>query len=103
MNSANINDFAVESVSLAGALQGKLDAGCAAGFAQITLCGEDLVQHPDGVDAAVAAVLASGLRVSGFQTTVDFEGATGPLHAYKLDVAKTMLSLCQALRCRVLI
>jgi sugar phosphate isomerase/epimerase len=103
MNSANINDFAVESVSLAGALQSKLDAVCAAGFAQITLCAQDLVQHPDGVHAAISAVLASGLRVTGFQTTVDFEGATGPLHAYKLDVAKAMLSLCKAVHCRVLI
>jgi sugar phosphate isomerase/epimerase len=102
MNSANIHDFAVDSVSLAGALPNKLKAVRAAGFAQITLCAHDLVGHPDGVDAAIATVLASGLRVTAFQTTVDFEGTAGPLHAYKLDVAKAMLSLCQALKCRVL-
>ncbi len=103
MNSANINDFAVESHSLAGALPAKLNAVRAAGFSQVTLCTQDLVNHPDGADAGVAAVLASGLRVSAFHTAVNFEGATGPVHAYKLDVAKAMLSMCHALQCRLLV
>lgn len=103
MNSANINDFAVESRSLAGALPAKLGAVLAAGLSQISLCAQDIVTHPDGVDAAVASVLASGLRVSAFHTTVNFEGVTGPAHAYKLDVAKAMLSMCHALQCRLLV
>lgn len=103
MNSANINDFAVESHSLAGALPAKLNAVRAAGFSQITLCTQDIVNYPGGVDAGVAAVLASGLRVSGFHTAVNFEGVTGPVHAYKLDVAKAMLSMCHALQCRLLV
>ena len=103
MNSANINDFAVESSSLAGALPAKLSAVRAAGFSQITLCAQDIATHPDGVDAGVAAVLASGLRVSGFRTAVNFEGVSGPVHAYKLDVAKAMLSMCHALQCRLLV
>ena len=103
MNSANINDFAVESQSLAGSLPTKLGAVRAAGFSQITLCAQDIVTYPDGVDAAVAAVLASGLQVSGFHTAVNFEGMTGPVHAYKLDVAKAMLSMCHALQCRLLV
>lgn len=103
MNSANINDFAVESHSLAGSLPAKLSAVRAAGFSQVTLCAQDLVNHPDGVDAGVAAVLASGLRVRGFHTAFNFEGATGPVHTYKLDVAKAMLSMCHALQCRLLV
>jgi sugar phosphate isomerase/epimerase len=103
MNDANIHDFAVESVTLAGALPGKLAAVRAAGFAQITLASSDLVGYPDGVDAAIATVVASSLRVSAFQTSVDFEGVRGPLHTYKLDVAKCMMRLCHALKCRVLL
>ena len=38
----------------------------------------DLVGHPDGVDAAVRAVQASGLRVTGFQVLRDFEGLSRP-------------------------
>ena len=103
MNSANINDFAVESPSLAGSLPAKLSAVRAAGFSQISLRAQDIINHPDGIDAGVAVVLASGLRVSGFHTAVNFEGVSGPVHAYKLDVAKAMLSMCHALQCRLLV
>ncbi|TXT41235.1 MAG: xylose isomerase domain-containing protein [Comamonadaceae bacterium] len=103
MNSANIFDFALESSSLAGSLPSKLSAAQAAGFAQITLCPADLVHHPEGVDAAIAAVRASGLQVCGFHAALNFEGLHGPAHAYKLDVAKTVLSLCQALNCHLLV
>jgi len=103
MNSANMNDFSMDSRSLAGALSAKLKAVREAGFSQITLCAEDLVGHPDGVDAAVASVQASGLAVTGFQATCDFEGQSGPLHAFKLDLAQAMLCLCQALRCPLLV
>lgn len=103
MNSANIFDFALESSSLAGSLQSKLNATKAAGFAQITLCSADLVNHPDGVEAAVAAVRHSGLQVSGFHAELNFEGLSGPAHAYKLELTKAMLSLCQALNCRLLV
>ena len=103
MNSANIFDFALESSTLAGSLPSKLSAAQAAGFAQITLCPADLVHHPEGVDAAVAAVRASGLQVSGFHAVLNFEGLSGPAHAYKLDMAKTVLSLCQTLNCHLLV
>ncbi|PKO60740.1 MAG: xylose isomerase, partial [Betaproteobacteria bacterium HGW-Betaproteobacteria-18] len=74
-----------------------------AGFSQITLCAQDLVSHSDGVDAAVASVQASGLCVTGFQAGCDFEGQTGPLHAFKLNLAHAMLGLCQALQCHLLV
>ena len=45
----------------------KLEAVRDAGFSQIMLLARDLTGHPEGVDAAVALVKASGLRVTGFQ------------------------------------
>jgi sugar phosphate isomerase/epimerase len=42
----------------------------------------------------VAAVQASGLRVTGFQVLRDFEGLSGHLHEYKIDIAKAMLEMC---------
>jgi sugar phosphate isomerase/epimerase len=74
-----------------------------AGFTQIMLSAQDLVGHPEGEAAAIAAVQKSGLRVTGFQVLRDFEGLEGHLHAYKVDVAKAMLEMCRALRSRILL
>jgi sugar phosphate isomerase/epimerase len=63
----------------------------------------DLVGHPDGWRAAVKAVHASGLRGTGFQVLRDFEGLSGHLHHYKVDIAKMMLEMCAALGCNVLL
>jgi sugar phosphate isomerase/epimerase len=63
----------------------------------------DVVGHPGGVDAAVNAVRASGLRPTGFQVLRDFEGLSGHLHGYKVDIAKAMLQMCHALGSRVLL
>jgi sugar phosphate isomerase/epimerase len=63
----------------------------------------DLVGHPDGERAAITAVRTSGLRVTGFQVLRDFEGLSGHLHAYKVDVAKAMLRMCSDLGSRVLL
>ncbi len=41
--------------------------------------------------------------MTGFQVLRDFEGLSGHLHAYKVDVARSMLSMCAALGCRVLL
>src|SRR5262249_57913208 len=49
------------------------------------------------------AVRQSGLRVTGFQVLRDFEGLSGHLHAYKLDVAKAMLGMCRALGSKLLL
>ena len=67
------------------------------------LSARDIVGHPDGLDAAVHAVRASGLRVTGFQALRDFEGLSGHLHDYKVDIAKSMIEMCAALGCRVLL
>ena len=101
--SGNIDDFGMDTISLAGPLEAKLKAVREAGFTQIMLAARDLVGHPDGMQAAVAAVRASGLRVTGFQVLRDFEGLAGHLHDYKMDIAKSMLEMCHALDCRLLL
>jgi len=101
--SGNIDDFGMDTISLAGPLEAKLQAVRDAGFTQIMLAAKDLVGHPDGLDAAVAAVRASGLRVTGFQVLRDFEGLSGHLHDYKVDIAKSMLEMCHLLGCRLLL
>ncbi len=99
----NIDDFGMDTISLAGPLEAKLKAVREAGFTQIMLAARDIVGHPDGMEAAVAAVRASGLRVTGFQVLRDFEGLSGHLHDYKIDIAKSMLEMCHALNCRLLL
>ncbi len=101
--SGNIDDFGMDTISLAGPLEAKLKAVRDAGFTQIMLSARDIVGHPDGLDAAVAAVRSSGLRVTGFQVLRDFEGLSGHLHDYKMDIAKSMLEMCHALGCRLLL
>jgi sugar phosphate isomerase/epimerase len=93
----------MDTVTLAGTLEAKLRAIRGSGFTQVMLNATDIVGHPDGEDAAIAAVRASGLRVTGFQVLRDFEGLSGHLHAYKVDVAKSMLGMCRALGSKVLL
>jgi sugar phosphate isomerase/epimerase len=45
----------------------------------------------------------SGLRVTGLQVLRDFEGLTGQLHEYKVDVAKSMLEMARAVRAPLLL
>lgn len=92
----NLGDFSMDTITLPGSLESKLDAALAAGFSQITLWAKDLAGHPDGYDAALNEVRQSGLRVNGIQVMRDYEGLTGPLHRYKVETVKTMLKLCEA-------
>jgi sugar phosphate isomerase/epimerase len=73
------------------------------GFSQVMLMARDLVSHPGGVKAAVKAVQDSGLRPTGFQVLRDFEGLSGHLHSYKVDIAKSMLEMCAATGSKVLL
>ena len=98
-----IAGFGMDTITLAGPLEAKLDAMRAGGFTQVMLGARDVVGHPGGVQAAVAAVRASGLRATGFQVLRDFEGLSGHLHGYKVDIAKSMLQMCEALGSRVLL
>ena len=95
--------FGMDTITLAGPLEAKLEAMQAAGFTQVMLKTNDLVGHPQGWQAAVKAVRASGLRGTGFQVLRDFEGLSGHLHQYKVDIARTMLEMCAALGCDVLL
>jgi sugar phosphate isomerase/epimerase len=99
----NLDHFGMDTITLAGPLEAKLRAIRAAGFTQVMLNANDLAGHPGGPDAAIESVRASGLRVTGFQVLRDFEGLSGHLHAYKVDIAKAMLSMCRALGARVLL
>jgi sugar phosphate isomerase/epimerase len=98
-----IAGFGLDTITLAGPLEAKLEAMAEAGFSQVMLKANDLVGHPAGWRAAVAAVRASGLRGTGFQVLRDFEGLSGHLHQYKVDIAKTMLEMCAALGCTTLL
>lgn len=99
----NTADFGMDTITLAGPLDAKLQAIREAGFTQVMLAAKDFVGHPDGLQAAVSAVKASGLRVTGFQVLRDFEGLSGHLHDYKIDIAKAMLEMCAALDCRLML
>lgn len=99
----NFDDFGMDTVSLAGPLAAKLAAIRDAGFAQVMISASDIAGHPGGVDAAARLVRASGLRVTGFQVLRDFEGLSGRLHDYKIDIAKAMLDMCSAIGARVLV
>ena len=99
----NFDNFGMDTITLAGPLEARLAAVRAAGFTQIMLSARDLVGHAGGLEAAIAAVKASGLRVTGFQVLRDFEGLSGHLHEYKIDVAKSMLQMCHALECDLLL
>ena len=98
-----IDDFGMDTISLAGPLPAKLRAIREAGFSQVMLSARDLVGHAEGVEAAIAAVRESGLRVTGFQVLRDFEGLSGQLHDYKVDIAKSMLELAGAVGAKVLL
>jgi sugar phosphate isomerase/epimerase len=99
----NLDHFGMDTITLAGPLEAKLAAIRAAGFTQVMLNANDLAGHPGGPAAATEAVRRSGLRVTGFQVLRDFEGLSGHLHAYKVDIAKAMLQMCHDLGARVLL
>jgi sugar phosphate isomerase/epimerase len=98
-----LDGFGMDTITLAGPLEAKLAAMLDAGFAQVMLSARDVVGHPGGLSAAVAAVRASGLRPTGFQVLRDFEGLSGHLHDYKVEIARSMLEMCAALGSKVLL
>ena len=99
----NLDHFGIDTITLAGSLEGKLRAVREGGFTHIMLSAQDIVGHPQGDAAAIAAVRASGLRPTGLQVLRDFEGLEDHLHAYKVDIAKAMLEMCRASGSRLLI
>ena len=98
-----LDGYGMDTITMAGPLEAKLEAMKGAGFSQVMLMARDLVGHPGGVKAAVKAVQESGLRPTGFQVLRDFEGLSGHLHSYKVDIAKSMLEMCAATGSKVLL
>jgi len=96
-------DIGMDTASLAGPLQGKLDALRRAGFSQVMISAGDVVGHSSGVAAGVRCVRDSGLSVTGVEALRDFEGCNGRLREYKVDVAKSMLEICGELGARLLV
>ena len=99
----NLDNFGMDSITMAGPLEAKLAAMRDAGFTQVMLMAPDIAGHPTGEGNAIAAARKSGLRMTGFQVLRDFEGLSGHLHAYKVDIAKAMLEMCHALGSKVLL
>ena len=98
-----LDGYGMDTITMAGPLEAKLEAMKGAGFSQVMLMARDLVGHPGGVKAAVRAVEESGLRPTGFQVLRDFECLSGHLHSYKVDIAKSMLEMCAATGSKVLL
>jgi sugar phosphate isomerase/epimerase len=98
-----LDGYGMDTITMAGSLEAKLDAMKSVGFSQVMLMARDLVGHPGGVKAAVKAIQESGLLPTGFQVLRDFEGLSGHLHSYKVDIAKSMLEMCAATGSKVLL
>ena len=99
----NFSDIGIDTASLAGSLESRLAAARGAGFAQVMISAADVAGHGGGAVAGIRVVRGSGLAVTGLEALRDFEGLAGQLHAYKLDVAKSMLEICSAIGARVLL
>lgn len=98
-----LSRFAMNTNTLAGTLEEKLGAVKDAGFGAIVLSGADLVGHPDGVEVAVELVNGSGLKVSAFQMLHDFEGLSGRMLDYKIDIARSLFDMMRAVDAPLLI
>ncbi|WP_211364205.1 sugar phosphate isomerase/epimerase family protein [Propionivibrio limicola] len=99
----NFNDFGIDSASMAGSLENRLNAARQAGFSHVMISATDIVGHPSSTASAVQTIRDSGLRVTGLEALRDFEGLSGKMHDYKIDVAKSMLSLCSQIGGRLLL
>jgi sugar phosphate isomerase/epimerase len=99
----NFELFGLDSATLAGTLEVRLAAVRRAGFAQVMISASDVVNHPAGIETAIDVIRSSGLRVTGLEALRDFEGLSGKMHEYKVDVAKSMLELCSRVGGRVLV
>jgi len=95
--------FAMNTNTLAGTLEEKLRAVKGAGFGAIVVSGADLVGHRDGVEEAVELVIGSGLNVLAFQMLHDFEGLSGHMLDYKIDIARSMFDMMRSVDAPLLI
>lgn len=99
----NFSDIGMDTASLAGSLESRLAAAHEAGFTQVMISATDIAGHAGGAAEGIRVVRESDLAVTGLEALRDFEGLAGQLHAYKLDVAKSMLEICGAIDAHVLL
>lgn len=90
-----LNRFGFNTVTMGGALERKLACVREAGFSGIELWAKDLVDHPQGVEAAAQLVRDSGLKVTDFQPLRDFEGQPDAMRPHRLAVAREHLRQMQ--------
>ena len=86
--------YSLGSHTLAGPLETRFQAMHEAGFGKVMLDAADVAAHPGGVAAVVRALQTHALQPAGLQTLHDFEGLSGPMHRYKVEIAKAMLETC---------
>jgi sugar phosphate isomerase/epimerase len=99
----DFDSVALDVCGMAGPLEVRLKAALGRGFRQVVLSAADLASHPQGVDMAVRMVRKSGAKVLALKQLEDFEGHAGPLHDYKVHVAKGLLVLCHAVGAEMLV
>ncbi|HLX28317.1 MAG TPA: TIM barrel protein [Casimicrobiaceae bacterium] len=99
----NLDHFAIDAATLAGPLASRLAAIRNGDFRQVMLSASDIARDAENERAAAEALAASGLRAAGLQALRDFEGLSGPLHDYKVGIAKAMLGMCVTLGTRLLL
>jgi hypothetical protein len=95
-----MDDFGMDAISLAGPLEAKLKA--IAMQVWTSRAQHAMWSGTPTVWSRRAVHQGSRLRVTGFQVLRDFEGLSGRLHDYEIDVAKSMLKMCAALGSKVL-
>lgn len=93
----------INSATLPGTLQEKIEAAKVAEFGAIELSAKDLLAHPEGAIAAARRVRESGLRVSAFQVLREMAGASDRDFEYRLEAAKSIIELAASVGCRLLI
>lgn len=99
----DIRRIGINSATLPGTLQEKIDATRAAGFSAVELSAKDLLAHPEGATVAARRVRESGLKVSAFQVLREMGSNTEREFEYRLDAAKSILELAASVGCRLLI
>jgi len=92
----NLDASAWTRFTLTGTLEAKLAGDRAAGFTQVMLSAPDLVGIP-AARTPRSLRCAQAVCASPASSPARFRGPVGPLHAYKVDVAKAMLRMCRAL------
>ncbi len=98
-----LDAFGMDTISLAGTLDAKLDAMAAGGFRHVMLSATDLAGYPGGEAGVLSALRARGLRATGFQVLRDAEGLTGAAREHRMDVAQVLLGQAREVQAPLLL